>query len=69
MYKVWNEEVPDNDVGDVDRINDDVKVAAKSASGAVTTTRWDQPTVEGDSGGYQGKERATYRHRSSDQGT
>jgi hypothetical protein len=43
VYEVWNEEVLDNDVGDVDRINYDVEVAAKSASGGVTTTKWDQP--------------------------
>ena len=42
VYKVWNKEVPDN-VGDVDRINDDVKVTEKSAPGGVTTTKWDQP--------------------------
>jgi hypothetical protein len=43
VYKVWNEEVPEYDVGEVDRINDDVEVASKSASRGVTTTRWDQP--------------------------
>ncbi len=42
-YEVWNEEVPEYNVGDVDQINDDVKVTEKSASGGVTTTRWDQP--------------------------
>ena len=42
-YEVWNEEVPEYDVGDVDQINNDVEVAAKLASGGVTTTRWDQP--------------------------
>jgi hypothetical protein len=41
-YEVWNE-VPEYDVGDVDQINDDVEVAAKLASGGVTTTKWDQP--------------------------
>ena len=42
VYEVWNEEVPD-DVGDVDQINNDVEVTKKSASGGVTTTKWDQP--------------------------
>ena len=42
MYKVWNEDVPDN-VADVDHINNDVKVAEKLALGGVTTTKWDQP--------------------------
>jgi len=42
-YKVWNKEVLEYDVGDVDQINNDVKVTEKSASGGVTTTRWDQP--------------------------
>jgi hypothetical protein len=41
VYKVWNEDVPDN-VGDVDQINYDVKVTEKLASGGVTTTKWDQ---------------------------
>ena len=43
VYEVWNEEVPEYDVGDVDRINNDVKVALKSALGGVTTMKWDQP--------------------------
>jgi hypothetical protein len=43
VYKVWNEEVPVNDVGDVDWIKDDVEVTKESASGGVTTTDWDQP--------------------------
>jgi hypothetical protein len=29
-YEVWNEEVPDYDVGDVDQINDDVEVVGGS---------------------------------------
>ena len=43
VYEVWNKEVPEYNVGDVDRIKDDVEVAAKSAVGGVTTTKWDQP--------------------------
>ena len=43
VYDVWNKEVPDDDVGDVDRINNDVKVTKESASGGVTRTKWDQP--------------------------
>ena len=42
MYEVWNKEVPE-DVGDVDLINNDVKVTKKLASQGVTTTKWDQP--------------------------
>jgi hypothetical protein len=42
-YEVWNKEVPEYNVGDVDQINDDVKVTEKSALGGVTTTRCDQP--------------------------
>jgi hypothetical protein len=42
VYEVWNEEVPEYNVGEVDRINDYVEVATKLASGGVTTTRWDQ---------------------------
>ena len=42
VYEVWNEDVPD--VQDVDdQINDDVEVVTKSASGGVTTAKWDQP--------------------------
>ncbi len=40
VYEVWSKEVP---AYDVDRINDDVEVTDKSASGGVTTMRWDQP--------------------------
>jgi hypothetical protein len=29
VYEVWNKEVPEYDVGEVDRINDDVVVATK----------------------------------------
>ena len=43
VYEVWNKEVPVNDVGDVDWINNDVEVTKESASGGVTTTDWDQP--------------------------
>ena len=43
VYKVWNKDVPDDDVRHVDRINDDVEVATKLALGGVTTTKWDQP--------------------------
>ena len=43
VYKVWNEEVPDDDVRDIYWINNDIEVAAKLALGGVTTTGWDQP--------------------------
>jgi hypothetical protein len=43
VYEVWNEEVPGDDVGDVDQINNDVEVTQESAPGGVTTTVWDQP--------------------------
>ena len=42
-YEVWNEEVPDYGVGDSYRINNDIKVTEKLASGRVTTKSWDQP--------------------------
>ena len=38
-YEVWNEEVPEYNVGDVDQINDDVEVTEKLTLGGVTTTR------------------------------
>ena len=39
VYEAWNKEVPEYNVGEANKINNDVKVATKLASGGVTTTK------------------------------
>ena len=42
VYEVWSKDVSYN-LGEIDHINNDVKVTEKLALGGVTATKWDHP--------------------------